>query len=71
VAARRNLPAVLQEPDGQEKVIGSGPTRFLEAKNSPEMCRRKMALSFKAITAPPAHMVQQVQRQGREGNRQP
>jgi cyanophycinase len=32
---------VLLEPDGQAKVIGSGSAYFLEAKDPPEVCRRK------------------------------
>jgi cyanophycinase len=42
--------AVLLEPDGGARVIGSGPAYFLEAKNVPEVCRRKMPLSFSGIT---------------------
>ncbi len=42
--------AVLLEPDGQAKVIGSGPSYFLEAKSPPEVCRRKTPLVFSAIT---------------------
>lgn len=42
--------AVLLEPDGQAKVIGRGPAYFLEAKNPPEVCRRKTPLSFSGIT---------------------
>ena len=42
--------AVLLEPDGQAKVIGSGPAYFLEAKNSPKVCRRKTPLSFSGIS---------------------
>src|SRR5208282_2147071 len=38
--------AVLLEPDGQAKVIGSGPAYFLDAKSSPEVCQRKTPLSF-------------------------
>jgi cyanophycinase len=48
--------AVLLDPDGQAKVIGSGPAYFLEAHNSPEVCRRKTPLSFSGISvhrAPP------------------
>ena len=41
--------AVLLEPDGQAKVIGSGPAYFLEAGNSPEVCRRKTPLTFSGI----------------------
>jgi cyanophycinase len=42
--------AVLLEPDGQAKVIGSGPAYFLEAKNSPSVCQRKIPLGFNGIT---------------------
>ncbi len=42
--------AVLLEPDGQAKVIGTGAAYFLEAKNSPSTCRRKIPLSFNGIT---------------------
>jgi cyanophycinase len=42
--------AVLLEPDGQAKVIGSGPAYFLEARNSPEVCRTRTPLSFKGIS---------------------
>jgi len=42
--------AVLLEPDGQAKVIGSGAAYFLEAKNSPAVCQRKVPLSFSGIT---------------------
>jgi cyanophycinase len=42
--------AVLLEPDGQARVIGSGPAYFLEANNSPEVCRRKTPLSFSGIS---------------------
>ncbi len=42
--------AVLLEPDGQAKVIGSGPAYFLEAKNSPALCKRRAPLSFSGIT---------------------
>jgi len=41
--------AVLLEPDGQSRIIG-GPAYFLEAKNAPEICRRKAPLSFSGIT---------------------
>ena len=41
--------AVLLEPDGQAKVIGSGAAYFLEAKNSPAVCQRKVPLSFSGI----------------------
>jgi cyanophycinase len=42
--------AVLLEPDGQAKVIGSGPAYFLESRNLPDVCRRKIPLSFSGIT---------------------
>ena len=42
--------AVLLEPDGQAKIIGSGPAYFLEAKNPPEVCRRKTPLSISGIS---------------------
>jgi cyanophycinase len=42
--------AVLLEPDGQAKIIGSGPAYFVEAKKSPESCRRKTPLTFIGIT---------------------
>jgi cyanophycinase len=42
--------AVLLEPDGNAKVIGSGPAYFLEAKNSPAVCKRKIPLGFDGIT---------------------
>jgi cyanophycinase len=42
--------AVLLEPDGQVKVIGSGPAYFLEAKSSPALCKRQMPLTFSGIT---------------------
>ena len=41
---------VLLDPNGQAQVIGSGPTYFLEAENSPEVCRRKTPLTFSKIT---------------------
>jgi len=41
--------AVVLEPDGQAKIIGSGPAYFLEAKKSPESCRRKTSLTFSGI----------------------
>jgi cyanophycinase len=42
--------AVLLEPDGQAKVIGSGAAHFLEAKNAPDVCRRMVPLSINGIT---------------------
>src|SRR5580658_4123060 len=34
--------AVLIEPDGESKIVGAGPAYFLEAKNSPAICQRKV-----------------------------
>jgi cyanophycinase len=48
--------AVFLEPDGQAKVMGSGPAYFLEAKHLPDVCQRKVPLTFSGITihrAPP------------------
>jgi cyanophycinase len=48
--------AVLLEADGQAKVIGAGPAYFLEAKDPPDICRRKTPLSIGGIKvhrAPP------------------
>ena len=42
--------AVLLEPDGQAKVIGSGAAYFLEAHHPPEVCRSKTPLSFSGIS---------------------
>jgi cyanophycinase len=42
--------AILLEPDGQAKVIGTGAAYFLEAKNLPSTCQRKIPLSFNGIT---------------------
>jgi len=42
--------AVLLAADGQAKIIGSGPAYFLEATNPPEICRRKIPLSFSGIS---------------------
>jgi cyanophycinase len=42
--------AVLLEPDAQAKIIGSGAAYFLEAKNSPDVCQRKVPLGFRGIT---------------------
>lgn len=42
--------AVLLDPNGELKIIGSGPAYFLEARNLPEACRRKIPLSFSGIT---------------------
>jgi cyanophycinase len=42
--------AVLLEPDGQAKIIGSGPAYFLEAKNPPANCRKSVPLTFSGIS---------------------
>src|SRR5580700_8059109 len=41
--------ALLLEPNGQAKVIGTGAAYFVEAKNLPEVCQRKVPLSFSGI----------------------
>jgi cyanophycinase len=41
--------AVLLEPDGQAKVIGSGAAYFLDTRNSPAVCKRQTPLSFSGI----------------------
>jgi cyanophycinase len=48
VAVEENA-AVVLEPDGTAKIVGAGPAYFLEAKNSPEICRRKTPLRFAGI----------------------
>ena len=55
IAVEENA-AVLLEPDGSAKVAGAGQAYFLEARNSPEVCRRKTPLRFPGISvhrAPP------------------
>ncbi|MGH9743599.1 MAG: cyanophycinase [Candidatus Acidiferrum sp.] len=42
--------AVLLDPDGHAKVIGTGPAYFLETKIPPETCRRKIPLSLSGIS---------------------
>ncbi|MGB7282124.1 MAG: cyanophycinase [Candidatus Acidiferrum sp.] len=42
--------AVLLEPDGEAKIIGSGPAYFLEANKVPEVCQRKIPLTFSGIS---------------------
>src|SRR5271165_3664081 len=49
IAVEENA-AVLLEPNGQTRVIGSGPAYFLEAKSPPETCRRKVPLTFGGIS---------------------
>ena len=48
IAVEENA-AVLLEPDGNAKIVGEGPAYFLEAKNAPEVCRRKTPLRFAGI----------------------
>jgi cyanophycinase len=42
--------AVLLEPDGLAKVVGSGSAYFLETKSSPAVCKKQTPLSFGGIT---------------------
>jgi len=49
IAVEENA-AVLLEPDGSAKVIGTGPAYFLEARHPPEVCQRKMPLRFRRIS---------------------
>jgi cyanophycinase len=42
--------AVLLEPDGQAKVIGSGAAYFLDVRSSPDVCKRMVPLSINGIT---------------------
>ena len=49
IAVEENA-AVLLDPDGSAKVVGSGPAYFLEARNPPEVCRRKTPLRFRGIS---------------------
>jgi cyanophycinase len=42
--------AVLLDPDGTAKVVGTGPAYFLEATQRPEVCRRKTPLQFQGIS---------------------
>jgi cyanophycinase len=48
VAVEENT-ALLLEADGAAKIAGAGPVYFLEAKNPPEICRRKTPLRFSGI----------------------
>jgi cyanophycinase len=41
--------ALLLEPDGAAKIVGAGPVYFLEARNPPEICRKKIPLRTKGI----------------------
>jgi cyanophycinase len=49
IAVEENA-AVLLEPDGSSKVVGAGPAYFLEARNPPEVCRRKTPLRIRGIS---------------------
>jgi cyanophycinase len=49
IAVEENV-AVLLEADGSAKVIGAGPAYFLEARHSPEVCRKKTQLRFSGIS---------------------
>jgi cyanophycinase len=42
--------AVLLEPDGEAKIVGDGPAYFMEARNTPEICRRKTPLRFSGVS---------------------
>jgi cyanophycinase len=42
--------AVLLEPDGQAKAIGTGPAYFLQAKHAPQVCRRSIPLTFNGLS---------------------
>jgi cyanophycinase len=48
IAVEENA-AVLLEADGSAKIVG-GPVYFLEAKNPPEVCRRKTPLRFRGVS---------------------
>ena len=48
IAVEENA-AVLLEPDGTAKIAGAAAAYFLEAKNAPEICRRKTPLRFSGI----------------------
>jgi cyanophycinase len=49
IAVEENA-AVLLNPNGSAKVVGSGPAYFLEVRNPPEVCRRKTPLRFRGIS---------------------
>ena len=49
IAVEENV-ALLLEPDGSGKVVGEGSVYFLEAKNSPEVCRHNEPLKFDGIS---------------------
>lgn len=70
IAVEENA-AVLLEPDGQVKVVGSGPAYFLEANRPPEMCRRKTSLQFSGVSvhrAPAGAAFDLVKWQGQGGD---
>ncbi len=48
IAVEENA-AVLLEPDGIAKVVGTGPVYFLEADTPPEICAHKKPLTFAGI----------------------
>ncbi len=48
IAVEENA-AVLLEPDGQSRVVGTGPAYFLEAKKMPEVCRKGEPLRMSGI----------------------
>jgi cyanophycinase len=49
IAVEENA-AVLLEPDGQAKIVGSGPAYFIEAKRLPEVCRKSTPLQMTGIS---------------------
>jgi cyanophycinase len=49
IAVEENA-AVLLDADGGAKVVGDGPAYFLEARNRPEVCRRKTPLRFSGVS---------------------
>ncbi len=49
IAVEENA-AVLLEPDGQAKVVGSGPAYFIEAKESPKVCRKGIPLQMTGVS---------------------
>jgi cyanophycinase len=49
IAVEENA-AVLLEPDGQARIVGSGPAYFIEAKKLPEICRKSTPLRIAGIS---------------------
>jgi cyanophycinase len=49
IAVEENA-AVLLDPDGSARVVGSGPAYFFDVRNPPEVCRRKTPLRFRGIS---------------------